>query len=73
MIVYKDILGKLKAAGYSSYRLEHEKILGLGTMTRIRRGDPVGVNTIGTICGLLNCQPGDLLEYVPDANEKGEE
>ena len=24
-------------------------------------------HTLQTLCGVLECQPGDLLEYVPDA------
>lgn len=68
MIIYKDILSKLKAAGYTTYRIEHEKLIGQATVTSIRRGEPVNLRTIDTICNLLNCQPGDILEYVPSDN-----
>lgn len=65
MIIYKDILLKLKAAGYTTYRIEREKLIGQATVTKLRNGDPVNLTTIDTICRLLNCQPGDILEYVP--------
>ena len=64
MIVYKDILKQLKDKGWSAYRLEKDRKLGSGTITRIRNGQSVSTDTIDTICELLDCQPGDLLEYI---------
>ena len=64
-IKYKaDILKLLKDAGYSTYKLRKDKIMGEATMQQIRDGKPVSWNNIEMICKLLNCQPGDLLEYV---------
>lgn len=31
----------------------------------------VRLTTLDAICKALDCQPGDLLEYVPDEKEKG--
>lgn len=28
-------------------------------------------STLEAICRALNCQPGDLLEYVPDGDQEG--
>lgn len=65
MIKYKiDILESLKNAGYSTYKMRKDKILGESVLQQIRRGEPVSWNNLDTICGLLNCQPGDLLEFV---------
>ncbi len=30
-------------------------------------------STLEAVCGALNCQPGDLLEWVPDIQPSGEE
>ena len=66
-IRYKiDVLEALKNAGYSSTRLRNEKIMGESYMTQLRRGQLVSWKTIETICMLLNCQPGDILEYIED-------
>lgn len=65
-----DILNALKDAGYSSTRLRKEKIMGESYMTQIRRGELVSWKTIETICELLNCQPGDLIEYVKSESEE---
>lgn len=29
----------------------------------------VKVETLNKICQILDCQPGDLMEYIPDPNE----
>ena len=65
-IRYKiDVLEALKAAGYSSTRLRNEKLLGESYMTQLRHGELVSWKAVETICRLLNCQPGDLIEYIP--------
>ena len=58
-----NIMEALKEAGYSSTRLRNEKLMGESYMTQLRRGELVSWATIDTICRLLNCQPGDFLEY----------
>lgn len=72
MLVYKDMLAKLKAAGYSSYRLRKEKLLSEETISTIRNNGTITSKTIDTVCRLANCQPGDILEYVPDSNTSEE-
>ena len=69
-IKYKfDILARLKEAGYSSTRIRKEKLMGQATMTQLRRGELVSWMNIETICRLLQCQPGDILEYAEDSPE----
>ena len=58
-----DVVTALKDAGYTTYRLRNEKLIGEATMTKLRKGELVSWNNIDTICSLLNCQPGDLIEY----------
>ena len=74
-IRYKfDVMDALKQAGYSSTRLRNEKLMGESYMQQLRRGELVSWKTIETICKLLQCQPGDLLEYLPEeVQEKSEQ
>ena len=66
-VKYKiDVLSALKEAGYSTYRLRKEKLIGESVLQQIREGVPVSWTNLGRICALLGCQPGDLLEYVKD-------
>ena len=67
MIRYKfNVMEQLKLNGYSSKRLRDEKLLGESYMTQLRKGELVSWKTIDTICRLLNCQVGDLMEYVAE-------
>lgn len=65
MIVYLDILEKLAAKGWTSYRLRREKVLPESVMTRIRKGQPITTDTVDKICELLECQPCDILKWEP--------
>lgn len=70
-IRYKiDVLAALKEAGYSSTRIRKEKILGESYLQQIRRGEVVSWSAIDTICGLLGCQVGDIVERVPDSDSE---
>lgn len=62
MIIYKDILGKLKEAGYTTTRLRKERIIGEGTLSLLRNGEAVSLKTIDLICQLLQCRIEDIVE-----------
>ena len=65
-IVYKlDILDALKSKGYNTNRLRKEKLLSESVIQGLRENRYITLTNISTICALLECQPGDLLEYVP--------
>ena len=66
-IRYKvDILAELKKKGYSSTRIRELKLIGQSYLQQLRRGELVSWKTLDTICSLLECQPGDLLEFVDE-------
>lgn len=69
MIVYDNVLSKLAANGWPTTRLQRERQISNGTIIQIRAGKPITTTTINTICRLCNCQPGDILRYVPDEGE----
>ena len=69
-IKYKiDILAALKEKGYSSYRIRKDGLLSQSTLQKLRDGQSVSLENIATICGLLNCQPGDIMKYISDETE----
>ena len=62
-----DLVAALKEKGYSTYRIRKDGLFGQKTLQDFRTGNVVlSVDCLGKLCRLLNCQPGDLLEYVPD-------
>lgn len=67
-IVYRmNVLEKLKESGYSTYRLRKEKLLAESTIQSIRDGNLVSWENMGRLCALLDCQPGDIAEYVKES------
>ena len=74
MLVYKiNIQQELKEAGYSTYRLRKEKLLSESTVQKLRLGDmSLSFATLNIICNILQCQPGDILEWVPEDSAPGD-
>jgi len=64
--IIKDALKELKEKDYTSYRLRKDKLIGESQIQKIRKGEIASKETLNTICKLLQCQPGDILEYVED-------
>lgn len=66
MLKYKlNVLEALKEKGYNTYVLRKENILGQSTIQYLRNGDPIGAKALDIVCELLECQPGDILEWAP--------
>lgn len=69
LLRYKfDVLKALKASGYNTTTLRKEKLLSESTIQKLRKGQIVDNNNVNRLCSLLECQPGDLLEYIQDTN-----
>ena len=66
-----DVLSALKGCGFTTYKIRKEKLLSESTVQKLRAGIGVSWENIETICRLLQCQPGDIIEYVAD-NESSE-
>lgn len=59
-----DVMKALKENGYNTGRIRKDKIMGEAMLQKLRRGQMVSWNTLETLCRLLKCQPGDLIEYI---------
>lgn len=64
--IKKDVLSELKSIGLNTTKIRREGILAESTLTKIRNGGQLSWSNINTLCKLLRCQPGDLIEYVDD-------
>lgn len=77
-IRYKiDVLEALKAAGWSTYRIltvpVEQRPFGQSTVTKLRHGGGISFSNLATVCELLHCQPGDILEYVDEEPPAGQD
>ena len=69
-IKYDKHIALLKEKGYTTYRIRKENIMSQSAWQKIRTGTgDIDTRTIKRLCEVLNCQPGDLMEYVPDVEE----
>lgn len=73
MIKYKiDVLKALKDAGFTSYIITQNKLLGGSTLDKLRHNNAnLSMDNINRLCELLNCDIGDIFEYVRDDSEDG--
>ena len=61
-----NILAALKEKGYNTNRLRTEGLFSQSTFQKLREGKGLSWENIERLCALLECQPGDLIEYTPD-------
>lgn len=64
-----DVLSSLKEKGYNSTRIRGEGLFSQSTLQKFRHQQGVSWENIETLCRLLDCQPGDIMEYIPDFPE----
>ena len=64
-----DVLAALKERGYSSARIRNEKLLGQSYLQQLRKGELVSHACLAKLCELLQCQPGDILEYQAEVEQ----
>lgn len=61
-----DILTALKEKGFNTNVIRTKGLLSQSTLQKFREKKGISWENIEILCSLLNCQPGDILEYVPD-------
>lgn len=65
-ISYRKMLQIFEQRGITSYTIKKDNIIGQASWKKIHENGNVDMRTIENLCNYLNCQPGDLLEYIPD-------
>lgn len=61
-----DVIQELKNKGFTTYKIRKEKIIAESTLQKLREKKPISWENIETICKLLECQPGDIIEYTDE-------
>lgn len=64
MIKYYKLFDLLNRKGMKKTDLL--KIISSPTLAKLSKGEIVKTDIIDRICKKLNCQPGDIMEYIPD-------
>ena len=65
-IKYDKLFALLNEQGRSATYWLRQNGFHSATVTKLRKNQTVTTETISALCALLNCQPGDIMEYVED-------
>lgn len=66
MISYKPFYETLLNRGVTEYHLIYKEGFSANILHRMRHGKNITVQTLDTLCGILDCGVSDIIEYVRD-------
>ena len=66
MILYDNLWKVMKEKGVSQYALIKDYNVSPGQITRLKRNEYVSTHTIEMFCKILDCDVGDIMQYVKD-------
>ena len=74
MLIYDKLFKLLEENGYNTYKLKKTGLMSQATYQALKNGrGGLNVSTIDKLCEAFNCQPCDLMEWVPDAPKEKEQ
>ena len=75
MFSYKPLLRLLLEKNMSKTELREMTGMGMNTLAKIGKNEPISMATLNDICRVLDCRIEDVIEYLPDEKirEKREE
>ncbi len=66
MISYDKLWETMKEKGITQYALIKTYKVSPAQITRLKRNESVSTHTIDMFCRILNCNVGDIMEYIKD-------
>lgn len=72
IIINLDIMMAKRKKGLTELAGQVDITLANLSILKNNKAKAVRLQTLDAICKALNCQPGDILEYVPDEEEHHE-
>lgn len=67
---YDKLFALLKEKGITSYKIRKENIISQAALTKMKNGEGnIDTRTLERLCAVLECQPGDIMEYVEESAE----
>ncbi len=67
-VSYQRLFSMLSEKGLKKYYLRQNGI-NPKVVDALSKNKNVNVSSIMDLCKLLNCQPSDIMEYIPDEND----
>ena len=66
---YQKLFDLLKEKNITTYTIRKDKIITETTLQRLREQGHISTKSLETLCKTLNCQPGDIMEYLPNNSD----
>ncbi len=66
MITYDNLWIVMKEKGVSTYALIHKYGISSNQINRLKHGEDIKLSTLNTLCVILNCEPSDIISYIPE-------
>ena len=67
MLSYEKLWAVMKQRGVSQSTLIKTYHISPAQITRLKRNESVSTHTIEMFCRILQCDVGDIMQYIPDA------
>ena len=68
---YDKLFALFEEKGITTYRIRKDNLISQAALQKLRTGEgDINTRTIKRLCAVLNCQPGDIMEYVPDSGDE---
>lgn len=64
IISYKPFWNTLESKGISQYQLINDYHFSTGTLDSLRKNNSITLNTLHDICVMLDCNIGDVVEFI---------
>lgn len=69
-ITYNKLFALLAERGLNAYTLKKENVVGNATIEKLQKNQGnIDTRSIVRLCKYLQCQPGDIMEYIEDEAE----
>ena len=64
---YDKLFELFKKKGITTYKIRKENLVSQAALTKMKNGDGnIDTRTLERLCHLLDCQPGDIMEYIEE-------
>lgn len=64
--VYDKLFELMRVKGITTYQIRKDNIISQSALQYLHLGKNVSTATLDKLCKVLDCQPGDIMEYVDD-------
>ena len=69
-VSYKKLFHVMIEKNITNAQLQKQAGFSANIITRLKRDDYISLETIESICNVINCKVDDILVFVPDHNSK---